>query len=163
MDKSKNGYRLPTEAEWEYACRGSYDNKATETNTKPFGIGDGTKMISGLANFCVIYPYDLAKGGHYEDSSATGYVGKTTEVGKYAANNYGLYDMLGNLCEWCWDWYGSYSSGSQTDQTGVVTWSSRVGRGGGWDRYGRDLRSASRYGNYPGNRYSSVGFRLARP
>jgi len=164
MDKSKNGYRLPTEAEWEYACRGSYANKATETNTKPFGIGDGTKMISGMANFSVINPYDLnhSPAGSYYDSSATGYVGKTTAVGSYAANNYGLYDMHGNLCEWCWDWSGSYSSGSQTDPTGAVTGSYRVRRGGYWSDNGRYLRSASRYVSDPYDRGGDIGFRLVR-
>jgi formylglycine-generating enzyme required for sulfatase activity len=162
MNKSKNGYRLPTEAEWEYACRGDYPNKATETNTKPFGIGDGTKMVSGMANFYVTNPYDLAKGGHYEDSSATGYVGKTTEVGSYAANNYGLYDMHGNVWEWCWDWYGSYSSGSQTDPTGAVAGSYRVVRGGYWLIDGQFLRSAYRISSYPYYRSSDIGFRLVR-
>jgi len=164
MDKSKNGYRLPTEAEWEYACRGSYENKATETNTKPFWIGNGTKMISGMANFDVRYPYDLnhSPAGHYNDSTATGFVGKTTEVGSYTANNYGLYDMHGNVNEWCWDRFGNYGSGSQTDPTGAVTDSAPVVRGGSWYNAGWSLRSAYRYNDSPGNRNSYFGFRLVR-
>jgi formylglycine-generating enzyme required for sulfatase activity len=165
MDKSKNGYRLPTEAEWEYACRGSYANKATETETKPFGVGDGTKMVSGLANFDVKYPYDTANStpGHYEDASATG-LGKTTAVGSYASNNYGLYDMHGNLWEWCWDWYGTYATDgeTQTDPTGAVTGSYRVVRGGYWDSYGQNLRSAVRDYGDPYFRSYIIGFRLVR-
>jgi len=164
MDKSKNGYRLPTEAEWEYACRGSYPNKATETNTKPFGIGDGTKMISGLANFDVTYPYDLnhSPAGHYNDTSATGYVDKTTAVGSYTANNYGLYDMHGNVWEWCWDWYKADITADNTNPTGAVTGSDRVGRGGYWGSGGRYLRSASRSDSNPYCRGSGIGFRLVR-
>ncbi|MDR2717142.1 MAG: formylglycine-generating enzyme family protein [Treponema sp.] len=144
MDKSKNGYRLSTEAEWEYACRGSYAKKATETNTKPFGIGDGTKMVSGMANFYVTYPYDLAHdpAGSWNDTEATGYVGKTTAVGTYQANNYGLYDMHGNVFEWCWDWYKVDITEDNTDPVGAVTGTSRVGRGGSWYDKGQVLRSA---------------------
>ena len=165
MDTSKNGYRLPTEAEWEYACRGSYTNKATETDTKPFGIGDGTKMVGGMANFLSSFSYDLACGGAYRDTDATGYVGKTTAVGSYAPNNYGLYDMHGNVYEWCWDWYDwyeSYSTGSQTDPAGAVTGSYRVKRGGCWDYDGRYLRSAYRNGDDPYYRRYNIGFRLVR-
>jgi len=161
MDKSKNGYRLPTEAEWEYACRGDYPNKATETNTKPFGIGDGTKMISGMANFDGKKPYDLAQSGAYTDAGGAS-VGKTTEVGSYAANNYGLYDMHGNVYEWCWDWYGTYPGTSQTDPTGAVTGSNRVERGGYWGNNGQVLRSAGRYIVNPSSRGYSLGFRLVR-
>jgi formylglycine-generating enzyme required for sulfatase activity len=166
MVPNANGYRLPTEAEWEYACRGSYPNKATETNTKPFGIGDGTKMISGMANFDVTYPYDLAHSppGEYNDASATGYVGKTTTVGSYQANNYGLYDMHGNVWERCWDWYGTYASGAQTDPDGAVTGSHRVRRGGHWRYVAQNLRSAYR-GNFysvPYGRFDVIGFRLVR-
>ncbi|MDR2717244.1 MAG: formylglycine-generating enzyme family protein [Treponema sp.] len=143
MDTTKNGYRLPTEAEWEYACRGSYANKATETKTKPFGIGDGTKMLSGMASFNIQYPYDVAHDpkGHYEDSSATSLT-QSTAVGKYEANNYGLYDMHGNVWEWCWDWYKVDITTDNTDPAGAVTGTDRVVRGGSWGDNGLYLRSA---------------------
>jgi uncharacterized repeat protein (TIGR02543 family) len=161
MDMSKNGYRLPTEAEWEYACRGSYTNKATETATKPFGIGDGTKMTGSMANFYGKYPYDLAQGGEYNDAGGT-YLGKTTAVGSYAANNYGLFDMHGNLRDWCWDWYKSDITADNTNPTGAVTGSGRVHRGGSWNYFGQELRSAYRRSYDPYYRSYILGFRLVR-
>jgi len=155
MDKSKNGYRLPTEEEWEYACRGDYPNKATEKNTKPFGIGDGTKMTSGMANFYCNKSYDLALSGEY-DAGGT-YLDKTTAVGSYAPNNYGLYDMHGNVYEYCWDWYYNGPGG---DDMGSV----RIMRGGGFDQSGKGLRSAFRDSFLdPANRFNySIGFRVVR-
>jgi uncharacterized protein YjdB/formylglycine-generating enzyme required for sulfatase activity len=102
-----NGYRLPTEAEWEYACRA--------TTTTLYYTGD---TISD------------STGWYYDNSGS-----KTHEVGKKPANGWGLYDMHGNVWEWCWDWYGGYSSSAQTNPTGPTSGSYRVERGGSWISY----------------------------
>ncbi|MBD3336843.1 MAG: SUMF1/EgtB/PvdO family nonheme iron enzyme [Candidatus Eisenbacteria bacterium] len=138
------GYRLPTEAEWEYACR-------ADTQT-PFY--NGICLESGTeANYNGNYPTSECPSGPY--------AGWTVPVGSYPANAFGLYDMHGNVSEWCNDWYGTYGD-EAIDPAGPEAGSNRVGRGGDWDLYARYCRSAAR-GN-AGPVYSSnvVGFRLVR-
>jgi len=130
-------YRLPTESEWEYACR----------------AGSSTAFCFGEAE---------ARLGEYAwDDSNSG--GKTHPVGQKAANAWGLYDMHGNVWEWCSDWHGEYPSSAVTDPTGPSTGSYRVRRGGGWGsvRGGSNCRSACRGRHVPSNRYNDLGFRLA--
>jgi formylglycine-generating enzyme required for sulfatase activity len=149
------GGDLPTEAQWERAARGGVENM-------PFGIGDGKRLTGAMANIDGRYPYDLDRGGAYNDPSGV-YVGHTTAVGSYSAyaNAYGLYDMHGNVMEWCLDWYDSYASSPVTDPVGA-TGSHRVLRGGGWYNNARSCRSAYRSydGNYPDDRADDVGFRV---
>jgi formylglycine-generating enzyme required for sulfatase activity len=150
------GGDLPTEAQWERAARGGIENM-------PFGIGDGTQLIGTMANFYGTSPYDLDRGGSYSDASGA-YLGQTTVVGSYPdyANAYGLYDMHGNVYEWCLDWWdgGSYASSPVTNPVGAAIGSSRVLRGGYWYFNARGCRSAFRYDYGPDYRRSYIGFRV---
>ena len=136
-------YRLPTEAEWEYAARAG--------TTTAFSFGDS--LNSTQANFDGNYPYASTKGK---------YIHKTVKVGSYQPNAFGLYDMHGNVWEWCQDWYGKYSSESVTDPTGESSGSYRVIRGGSWNFGAVRLRSAYRFFNSPSYRYAAFGFRVVR-
>ena len=128
-------FRLPTEAEWEYAARGGKKSRGYQ--------------YSGNSNITDVAWYDGNSGS------------KTHPVGTKQANELGIYDMSGNVYEWCSDWYGSYSSSSQTNPTGADSGSFRVFRGGGWGIYARGCRLSYRYIFTPDDRRSYLGLRLA--
>jgi len=128
---SGGNFRLPTEAEWEVACRAG--------TTGP-------------------YAGDLDAMGWYVENSGS----KTHGVGQKQPNAWGLYDMHGNVFEWCQDWYGGYPAGSVTDPTGPSSGSIRVLRGGSWYYVAGFCRSADRNRDTPGSRSFSLGLRLAR-
>jgi len=142
---SANGYRLPTEAEWEYAARGGINH------TDDF-------RYSGCHN-----EGDLTDYAWY---SANNSPNGTKEVGTKLANQLGLFDMSGNVYEWCWDWYDSnyYSSSPSSNPTGPGSGSYRVGRGGGWNRSAYSCRVAYRYSysRYPTGSSDGIGFRILR-
>ena len=131
--KTDGGYRLPTEAEWDYACRAG--------TTTAYSFGDK------------ITPKDA----NYLDSK----IGKPVAVGSYKPNAFGLFDMHGNVWEWCEDWHGEYPF-AVTDPKGPATGNRRVIRGGSSGYYGSFARSSNRYYSLPTNRGSLGGFRLAR-
>ena len=140
------GYRLPTEAEWEYACRGG--------TTAAFHYG--VALREGMANFNIRYEYDSTVGTITTSKKP---LGRTSDVGSYASNAYGLYDMHGNVWEWCQDWYGPYP-GIATDPVGPNIGSYHVFRGGSWGYGGRYCRSAFRYDYYPDGGSIIIGFRV---
>jgi formylglycine-generating enzyme required for sulfatase activity len=131
------GYRLPTEAQWEYAAKGG--------NGTP-----GNYTYSGSNNLNDV-------GWSNVNSNMM-----THEVGKKTANGLGIYDMSGNVWEWCWDWYGDYSSGAQNNPAGPASGTNRVIRGGSWAHGDQYLRSALRSYVYPSRRIDYLGFRLVR-
>lgn len=135
-------YRLPTEAEWEYAARAG-----TKT---VFAVG--RCLSTDQANYDGNYPFpECSKGA---------FIKKPVSVGNYSPNNWGLYDMHGNVWEWCQDWYKSYPSDSVTNPTGPPKGSSRLHRGGSWFSGAGPCRSANRNFSSPGARKFDLGFRL---
>ncbi len=143
-----NGYRLPTEAQWEYACRAG--------TTKAFHFG----------------PANDGDDANFKPGPSTGYgvtqswksLGRTAKVGSYAPNSWGLFDMHGNAAEWCWDWYDKdyYANSSPDDPTGPDKGDHRVLRGGSWLIGEGSCRSASRFWHIPNEINYVAGFRVAR-
>jgi formylglycine-generating enzyme required for sulfatase activity len=132
-----NGYRLPTEAQWEYAAKGGNGTPGNYTYPGSDTVND-VAWHSGISSM-------------------------THEVGKKLPNGLGIYDMGGNVFEWCWDWRDDYSSGAQTDPVGAASGSSRVCRGGSWSNDTTRPRSAARGSDNPYTPYNNIGLRLARP
>ena len=137
------GCRLPSEAEWEYACRAG--------TTTPFNTGDD--LSTANSNYDGNNPYNNNPRGTY--------LKKSLPVGSFAPNAFGLYDTHGNVWEWCNDWYGDYSKSPQSNPKGPDSGSYRVSRGGGWLSGADHCRSAYRDGGTPDNRFNFLGFRLA--
>jgi formylglycine-generating enzyme required for sulfatase activity len=130
------GYRLLTEAEWEYAARGGQEEAFA-----------GCNDASALGDYA----------WYYENTRS-----RTEAVKGKKPNAYGLYDMSGNVWEWCWDWYGAYPEENRIDYTGPTTGPRRVLRVGGWYDYPQGCRVAYRRNARPGGRGNDIGFRLAR-
>ena len=135
--------RLPTEAEWEYACRAG--------TTTAFSFGDN--ITPEQVNYDGNYPYRGAEKGLFRE--------KTVAVHSLPPNAWGLYEMHGNVWEWCADWYGAYPHEAVTDPTGATEATARVLRGGSWLSRAEDARSARQRISTPGNRHYGIGFRLA--
>ena len=143
-EKTNLHYRLPTEAEWEYAARAG-------TSTVFY---TGNNLTTKQANYNGNYPYN----GNPQGKNLT----KTSPVGSYPPNAWGLYDMAGNLYQWCSDWFGPYDLNQTTDPTGAKKGDQRVIRGGSWFDLAQYCRSANRYSYMPAKKRYNIGIRLVR-
>ena len=141
-DKTGKTYRLPTEAEWEYACRAG----------SAMSFSTGSCLDGSQANYDASKPYKNCTKGASE--------GQTIAVGSFSPNDFGLHDMHGNVSEWCADWYGAYGKNSEANPKGANSGKYRVIRGGSATDEAAKCRSAARSNSSPNKRYNSVGFRL---
>ncbi len=152
--KEDKTYRLPTEAEWEYACRAG--------TTTRYHSGDDPETLAKVANVADATAKAKFPDWRWTIKASDGYV-FTAPVGKFRPNAFGLYDMHGNAWQWCADWYDAdyYTKSPTDDPTGPSGGSRRVLRGGGWIGVARDCRSADRYNGGPGSCIFSLGFRAS--
>jgi len=147
---SQGSYRLPTEAEWEYACR----------------AGSVTAYSWGNSINCekAMYENNSLKAGACIDyvEKREMVVNSPAPAKSYPPNAWGLYDMHGNVWEWCQDWFGDFSTDANKDPVGPYSGTKRIRRGGSWYKHGQSCRSANRNVGHPSNRLRTTGFRLVR-